>query len=216
MSTPVKIKGGNNQFVNVIDGALVVSQLPVPAFTDEILSLPYSMFFTINGDGVTQNLNVPGTLENPTLAFISSEQDSDVYIKELKIIIADNAGGVGIQLSDFGGIDGGVTNGFLPYFENKGLRIKFNEKPLLNNLDFVMLGSPALGSDETAFRVKGAKTAADFAYLPNWDLTSFSPSNNGVRLIAGTKESLGIEIRDNITSLDAFEILAIGFRRFIK
>lgn len=218
MATPVNIKGANGQVAAVSDGALVVSELPVPAFTEEILALPYSKFFTVDGDGVTNDLTVNGSLTAPVLALINAEAGADIYIKEIKIIIDDEVGGSGMILSDFGGIPSGLTNGFIPFFENKGQRLPINDRPLFTNLDFIRMGSltSALGSDETAFRIKGAKAGSDFAYLPSWDMTVLAPGNNGVRLIAGSKQSFGVEIRDDITSLEGFEILALGFRRFVK
>lgn len=217
MATPVVIRGSSEEQAAVLDGALVVSDLPVPASINKILSLPYSRFLTIGDDGVTEDLRVVGSLANPQLAFVSAEAGADIYIKEIKIVIADSIGGNGINLSGFGAIPGGVDNGFIPYFEDKGQRLQVNDRPLFSNLDFVRLGkdTPSLGSDETAFRVKGAKTSNDYAYLPSWDLTTMSAGSNGVRLIAGSKQSFGIEIRDDITSLLGFEILAIGFRRFV-
>ena len=216
MATPVNIVGPNQQRAAVLDGALIVSDLPVPAAINEILALPYSRFLSVDGDGVSDQLNVAGSLSTPVLAYVEAESGADVYIKEMKLIISDASGGSGLILSDFGAISGGVTNGFVPFFENKGQRLQVNDRPLFTNLDFVRVGNaPSLGADETAFRIKGAKTGSDYAYMVTWDMTALAAGNNGVRLIADSKQRFGIEIRDDISSLDGFEILAVGFRRFV-
>ena len=216
MATPVNIVGPNQQRAAVLDGALIVSDLPVPAAINEILALPYSRFLTIDGDGVSDQLNVTGSLNAPVLAYVEAEAGADIYIKEMKMIISDTLGGSGLILSDFGAISGGVINGFVPFFENKGQRLQVNDRPLFTNLDFVRIGeSPALGADETAFRIKGAKTGSDYAYMVTWDMTTLAAGNNGVRLIAGSKQRFGIEIRDDISSLGGFEMLVLGFKRFV-
>jgi len=215
MSTPVNIKGPSGELAAVEEGALVVSTLPVPAYSEQILSLPYANFLTIDGEGVIDDLTVVGSLANPVIAEVKAEAGADIYITEIKVIIAATVGGNGMALSQFGGINGGVTNGFVPFFSNKGDRLQVSERPLYTNLDFIRIGdAPALGADDTAFRVKGAKNSTGYAYLPVWDMRALS-SGNGVRLSAGSKQSFGVEIRDDITSLDGFEILAVGFRRFV-
>ena len=215
MSAPVNIKGAYGGFAAVEEGALVVSSLPVPAYTDKILSLPYANFLTVNGAGVVDDLRVAGSLSSPVIAEVKAEAGADIYITEIKVIIAATVGGNGMALSQFGGIDGGVTNGFIPFFSNKGAKLQVSERPLFTNLDFIRIGSAeGLGADDTAFRVKGAKNSTGYAYLPVWDMRALS-SGNGVRLSAGSKQSFGVEIRDDITSLDGFEILAVGFRRFV-
>ena len=216
MAAPVSIKGATGEQAAVLDGALIVSDLPAPAFTSKVLALPLSEFFTIDGDGVSNQLNVSGSLSNPALAYVEAEATADIYVKEVKVIISDSQGGNGLLLSDFGAVTGGVANGFIPFFEDKGQRLKLNDQPLFTNLDFIRVGdSPALGSDDTAFRIKGAKSGTDYAYMASWDMTKLAPGGNGVRLISGSKQRFGIEIRDDITSVDGFEILALGFRRFI-
>ncbi len=217
MVTPVQIRGLNNEAASVVDGGLVVSQVPAPSSSQDILTLPYVSFLTVDGDGITEDLRVAGTLADPIDAYISAESGADIYINTISILITDSDVGGGIALNEFGGISGGLVNGMVPFFQNKGEKLAFADRPLFTNFDFVRIGtlSPHLGEDDMSYRIRAAKNALDYSYLAIWDVTRLSPYGLGLRLSANTKQRLGIEIRDDITSLSGFEILATGYRRFV-
>jgi len=214
MTVPVNIIGENNEVAQVIDGGLVVSQYPAPAKSDsDVITLPNVEFMTINGDKITADLNVDGSV-NEVNAYIEADNNSDIYIKVMNVLISDTKGGSGLVLSDFGALPA-LTNGIIPYFEANNIKYPLLPRGLQTNFDFVRIGSlsPNFGSDETAYRIKGAKTGSGYDYLSVMDLTSASPGKLGIRLAAGTKQKLGVLIRDDISSLDAFEIGTIGYKR---
>lgn len=215
MVAPVQITGANNEKAQVIEGGLVVSQVPAPAPSADVLTLPYVNFLTVNGDGVTESLLVDGSAI-PVEAFVSAEANADVYISTISIVITDSAGGSGIYLNDFGALPR-LTNGIVPFFQDKGDKLAFAERPLYTNFDFVRIGTltPALGQDQIAFRIQADKKSDEYAYVATWDMTKLSPYGLGLRMAAGTKQKVGLEIRDNITSLSGMEVLCTGYRRFI-
>jgi hypothetical protein len=217
MVAPVQIRGTNNEIANVVDGGLAVSQIPAPSSSQDILTLPYVNFLTIAGDGQTTDLRVNGSLDSPVEAFIGAEAGADIYINTISVVITDSAASGGIYLNEFGAIVGGLTNGIVPFFQNKGDKLAFAERPLYTNFDFVRIGTltPQVGQDQLAFRIQAERNSNDYAYAATWDMTRLSPYGLGLRLSAGTNQKLGIDVRDDITSLSGFEILATGYRRFV-
>lgn len=215
MATPVQITGLNNEKASVIDGGLAVSQVPAPSTNQDILTLPYVNFLTIGGDGITTDLNVDGSI-NEVDAFISAEAGADIYVNTISVVITDSAASGGIYLNEFGALPP-LTNGVVPYFANKGERLAFAERPLFTNFDFVRIGTltPSLGQDQLAFRVQAERNSNDYAYIATWDMTRLSPYGLGLRMSANTKQAIGITIRDDISSLTGFEVLATGYRRFV-
>lgn len=214
MATPVTIKDDKNRVAKVLDGGLVVSNVPAPANVDDTLTAPYVAFMTPTGRGGDEDLTLDGSTTSID-AYIEAEAGLDIYIKEIKVLIDDNAA---LNLADFGAISAGLTNGLVPFFLNENIRIDFAERPLLTNFDVLRVGSksPSLGSDNTAFRIQGAKGGgSDYSYLGVWDMTNTSPGGLGVRLRAGSGQRLGVQINDDLTSLVAFEVLCIGYRRFV-
>lgn len=215
MATPVNIVGLNNERASVVDGGLSVSQVPAPSSNADILTLPYVSFLTVNGDGVTDNLIVDGSV-NPVDAYVEAEAGSDIYVNTISVVITDSAGAGGIYLNEFGALPP-LTNGIVPYFFNKGEKLAFAERPLFTNFDFVRIGTltPALGSDQLAFRVQAERNSDDYAYIATWDMTRLSPYGLGLRMSANTNQQIGITIQDDITALTGFEILATGYRRIV-
>lgn len=214
MATPVNIKGTNNEVAQVAEGGLVVTSTPAPAATLDTITSPYIGFMTPTGLGGDEDLTLDGSTTEIDV-FIEAENDADIYIKEIKVLVVDNAV---LALTDFGAIATGLTNGLLPFYRNKGVDISFTERPLFTNFDILRVGSksPEFGVDDTAWRIKGAKGGgSDYAYLGVWDMTQVSPGNVGIRLVANSGQRLGVKIRDDLTTLTSFEILCIGYRRLL-
>lgn len=215
MAANTHIIGENNNRADVIGGGLVISQTPAPAPASETLTLPYVNSMTVNGDGVTDDLRVDGSITEQR-AYIEAESGADIYIKQINVLIEDNAGGSGISLNEFGALPA-LTNGLLTFFESKNVESALSERPLFSNFDVLRIGSlsPDIGSDDTAFRLQGAKNSTAYGYLSRWDLTNLAPGVDGVLMRANTNQKIGIRIRDDLTALDTFEIICLGYRRFV-
>lgn len=214
MSAPVVIRDSENNQAKVVDGGLVVSEVPAPATGFETITIPFVAFMTPTGKGGDNDLTLDGSTTTVG-AYIESENDGDIYIKEIKVLVTDNAA---LALDDFGAIASGLTNGIAPFFLNKGVKLQFADRPILTNFDLLRVGSksPPFGADDTAWRIKGAKGGGtDYSYLSVWDMTNISPGDNGARLSAASGQRLGVDIQDDLTSLTGFEILCTGFKRFV-
>lgn len=215
MSLRVAIEDGDKNQATVIDGGLSVSVIPAPATSAKNLYLSNVQILTVNGDGISGELNLDGSVD-PIEAYVEASQNEDTYFKKLTVLISDTLGGQGIVLSDFGGIPA-LTNGITLYIESENIKYPITPRPLKTNFEVLRLGtrSPTFGVDDTAYRIKGAKTGNDYDYFAIIDLTDMSPQGLGVRLAAGTKQRLGIIIQDDLTELSAFEIVSLGYRRFV-
>lgn len=185
---------------------------PIPNGSDlpidiEDVIVPYTQFLTINGDGVTTDLTVDGST-TPVEAYVPARNDGNFYITVLSVFIADSNA---TSLNRFGAIDNGLTNGIEFYFESTlGNFTLGNAK---TNLDILRLSwiTPGTGSNNTAFEINDINTDNDNGYLFSIDLSKMSPIGQGIRLRKDSADRLGLRINDDISSLNAFSIQAIGY-----
>lgn len=213
MSTPIIITDDKGNEAKIVDHGLLVSQSPAPALGGEdFLQIPFVEALTIEGDGVTTDLRVDGSV-NSIDAFIEARAEGDLYIKTANIIV-EGAGN--IALEDFGNLSE-LTNGLDTFIQNKGVKFPITKQPIKTNLDLVRIGTltPAVGSDETAFRIKQVQGAGATLYNPVWDFTRLASGIDGVRLSANTKQRLGITINDALGDLTSFTVIMTGFIRLI-
>ena len=216
MSLFARIIGKNKQQADVVEGGLLVSAQAAPSPVDEQVMIPYAEVMTLNNDGETMNLNVDGSATS-VRAYIEAESGVDIYIKQVSILVEAVVGGNGMQLNMFGGIVGGLTEGLVPFLESKNVLHPISERPIKTNFDLVRIGSltPAIGVDDSAFRIKNGKTSASWGYLSRWDVTQLSSGTDGLPLQANTKQKFGVIIQDDLLSLGALEIFVLGFRRAV-
>jgi len=187
---------------------------PAGALLFNDIQTVYREFLTRDGDGVTTDARVNGSLASPVNFYVSAEQDVDIYITSIAISV----GASGQQLDDFGGIANGLTNGLKFFYQgvNGDIIIGNNIK---SGFDIVRLcqGNPAftdpsagpfiaanvLGSTEGLFQVLDLRKVFGLPY--------------GVRLNTGSVNKLVMQVRDNITvalpsPTTFFDAIAYGTR----
>jgi len=184
----------------------VLHQHP-PRNEDEI-PLPYRQYLTDTGysDG-DNDMRVNGSSsEIPFL--IKADPNQDVYLKTLAVVIAD----AGATLNNFGNI-GALSNGikFEWNIQESGA-IEIHEG-LKSNWDFVRLsgGNPSFGQGTSSFRANNVSGNSE-GYIPTIDLQQIYGLQWGLRLRAGTNDNISFTIRDNITGVDQFDIIAYGIK----
>lgn len=218
MSTPITIIDENGDTPLIIDRGLVTTPNPIPAPSNgELMQIPFIQALSTDGSGtgIEIDLRLNGSLASPIDAFIGAVSNADIYIKTANIFIEDNAT---LILQDFGAIADGLTNGLNTFIESEGVKFPITKQPILTNLDLTRIGTktPTLGSDDSAFRIKVAGQGnSNSAYNPVWDFTLLAAGTEGVILPAGTNRKLGITINDDLTGLEAFNIIMSGYLRFI-
>lgn len=189
-------------------GFLYTQSAPYPPAGEDTIMTVYREFLTLNNNGTTTDMRVNGTVTKQYF-WINAEPGYDIYITSLSFLIAD----ANASLSQFGAVTT-LTNGCRLFYENPDGVINIGTQ-LRSNFDIVRLclGMPAFGSGVEAFRGTNVVGASE-AFIPVLDFRSFG-FQWGIRLLNDTKNRLVFEINDNVTSLDALNIVAYGFRRKI-
>ena len=207
MSLKVKIQGVKPGFADVQDKGVLASVLPYPPLDVENNIIPFIGNLTVNGDGVTTNLSVDGSV-NSIDAFIGPPVNGDLYLTTANILIADSGS---ISLNRFGSLSE-LTNGIRFFVETANERI-ITSIPLKSNFDFIRVGSltQGTGGKTDAYQLSNTDASNDDGYNPVIDFTKISPL--GLRLIKDTQDKIGITISDNISSVETFNIIINGFIR---
>lgn len=201
-------KGTGNSAKVSNQGFLYTQEAPYPPAGEDVIMTVYRDFLTLNNDGVTTSMIVNGSVTKQYF-WIGAETDYDIYITSLSFLIAD----ANATLSQFGAL-AALTNGCRLYYENPEGQINIGTQ-LRSNFDIVRLclGNPAFGTGADAFRGTNVVGTSE-AFIPVLDFRTFG-FRWGLRLLNGTFNRLAFEINDNLTGLDAFNIVAYGFRRKI-
>lgn len=205
MAVPIKILGDNTQgYAHVEDQGLLVSVLQYPPLAVKNLEIPFFAQMTINGDGVTSDLTVNGSVV-PVEAFVKSSSRGDIYISTANVLIADTGA---VALNKFGA-KVALTNGlkFFVSTENEKIDISIDLK---TNHDFIRIGTltVGIGSKVDAYQLANLDPANDDGYNPIIDLTRIS--GQGIRLRQNTNDNFGITINDDLSLVSTFNILLTG------
>lgn len=211
MSTPTRLIGNNGQVTNVTEGNAHVTKDPAPPKIEgDVRIVPFSTFLTIDGAGVDKSLNKDGST-TPIDALLLAGDDYDTYISTANILVADSAG---VQLNRFGAIAGGLTTG-LSLFVEYGTGREIIADELKTNFDLIRIATltRGTGSKTDAYQIANTNPSNEDGYNPVIDFYRFS--SQGVMLRAGTRDSLGVTINDDLTSVSTFNILINGYKRLL-
>lgn len=202
-----RLVGDSVNLADVQDSGLLTSCLPYPPLNVDNKIIPFIGNITVKGDGITTNLTVNGSVI-PIDAFIAPPSSGDLYVTTANILIADS--GV-VALNRFGN-GAPLINGIQFFVENSSERI-ITSIPLRSNFDLIRVGTltEGVGSKNDAYQLANTDSANDDGYNPIIDFTRISPI--GIRLIKGSKDKLGISIRDDISAVATFNIIINGFIR---
>jgi len=201
---------GTNEKVKVSEESLHVVALPYPPFKEQKI-LPLRQYLTTDGTpSGSNNMVVVGSGAAPISFYIKAHEHYDRYITNLSVLIAD----AGAVLSQFGSLPV-LTNGCRVYYERNSGIVELHEG-IKTNFEFLRfaLFQPAFGTGSNAFQVTNVIGTSE-SYMPVIELSKLVPPF-GVKLDAGTTQKLVIEIRDNLTGMDALNVIAYGFDRFKK
>lgn len=207
-TTIVDGRGTGNE-AKVSDQGFVYTQpAPYPPAGEDTIMTVYREFLTLNNDRTTTSMLVNGATTRQYF-WVNAEPDFDIYITSLSFLIAD----ANATLVQFGALTA-LTNGCRLFYENTEGQINIGTA-LRSNFDVVRLclGTPAFGTGTDAFRGSNVIGTSE-AFIPVLDFRTFG-FRWGIRLLNGTQNRLAFEIADNVTALDAFNIVAYGFRRKI-
>jgi len=191
------------------EGALNVVVHPHPPVDEDITALPFRQFFTDTGLSTGSSDMAVNGGTTPQLFYISASIDFDIYINSMSVIISDQ----NATLDKFGALNATSFTGTDFYLENTEQSQYTIANELKTNFDFIRFsgGRPAYGNGATAFiannisgNSEGITCLIDFS--DNFGL------QYGVRLQKGSTNRLVWQINDNVSGVDAFNIIAYGIR----
>lgn len=196
---------GNNKYRALVDsqGAQRTVIANRPDITSAIITAPFSEAF-VDSSGSSDML-VDGST-TPIDFNIQASDEFDLFITSISVFIQDQ----NATLALFGALPA-LTNGVqFGYFTDVfGEQIIQDE--IKTNLDFIRLGqrTPPIGGGTTAFRADVTGAGAD-SYLPLIDISETFDMTSGLRLRKGTNDRIFFKIRDNVSTMDTFNIRGYG------
>lgn len=170
---------------------------------DEVKSPdPFRQYFTNNG---SNDMLVDGSV-TPVDFTINASSEYDTYVGTMSVIIADASA----TLTKFGNLVA-LTNGVEIFWETQDKGVVQIHEGLKTNLDFMRLsgGEPAIGTGADSFKADLSGGGAD-AYLPMIDIEDIFGLQWGLRLRKGTTDKIVVRIKDNVSGMDQFDIIAYG------
>lgn len=167
---------------------------------------PFTSLFQ-NENGVT-DMRVDGSTANADF-YVTAVEQGDLYIQTLAFTIAD----AGASLNEFGALSA-LTNGCDLIYQDNELGDVVIASALKSNFDFVQLCNfnPTFGTGTAAFLASNVSGTSE-AYVPILDLTDVFGLPYGLRLPRRSDKKLVLRIKDNVSTIDRFDIKAFGFVR---
>ena len=186
------------------EGELSVVVHPHPPHDEGVNSFLFRQYFK-NLSNNSFDMRVNGATTNQIFT-IKASNDVDIYIKSCSFVIAD----AGAVLNKFGNIDP-LTNGIeFNFFSTETGTLQIHEA-LKTNGDFCRLsgGNPTVGSGVDLWKATNFIGASE-AYIPFMDLASVFGLPWGIRLRKKSLDSINLVIKDNLTAIDQFDVIAYG------
>lgn len=190
-----------------------------PPITNDRQVILYIDDLSLNGDGVTTDMKVDGSVTTQEF-FVNSDSDFDIFINSISFFIAAEL--VIADLSDFAGITLPLTNGCQLIYETKGEEITIGDD-LKTNFDLLRMCSmnPQIGLESNnAFKVIQAFSNQDDGYLFILRFSNYGYEeeySGGLKLRAGTTDRVVFKIRDNLnltpSEISTFNGKVYGFKR---
>ena len=218
MPIKVQIEDPRSSFSNFIDdeGALSVSERFSPPFG--VVDFIQPLVLDMTDDGLATgnaDMRVDGSV-TPQQFFIKADttrvKPADRYINSVVFTIADQSS----ELRHFGALTR-LTNGCRLFYISERGEVTIRSG-LKSNFDFVRLcvGEPAWGTSLDSFqadRAIGTGGNSSDAFFPVLNFSKVFGTQFGIKLSAGSTQKLIIEINDDVTTVDEFTALGLGFDR---
>ena len=187
------------------EGELNVVVHPHPPKTESDTSLPYRQRFA-NSSAVT-NMNVDGSATEVSF-YVTAKLNRDVYINSLSIRIADTGS---LALNKFGALSE-LTNGVEWKWSTSDLGTVILHDGIKTNLEFVRTGhkTSAIGTGNDAYLADVSGGGTESAYLPIIDISEQFGKPWGMRLRADSEDRMEFVVRDDLTGLTNFDVIAYG------
>lgn len=187
------------------EGEAYVVVHPHPPKNEAETSLPYRERFS-NEAGSTE-MNVDGSTTEVVFS-LRAIAERDIYVNSISIRIAD---GGSPNLNKFGNLSE-LTNGVEWRWSTTDTGNIILHEGITTNLEFIRTGhkTAAIGTGTDAYLADVSGGGTSKAYLPIIDISEQFGKPWGLRLRKGTSDKMSFVIKDNLSSLDAFDAIAYG------
>ena len=189
-------------------GAMSVVERPFPPFGVMQNVRPFRQFLTDDGTATgSEDMLVDGSV-TPVDFFVEAPQTADLYVTRLSFIVVDQ----NASLNTFGNIPQ-LTIGCRLFYTDELGEVVIAEA-LQTNFDIVRLGSglPSFGDGTTAFIANNVDFISE-GIIPILDFKDTFGFRWGLELRNGSTQKLILQIRDDITGIDAMDVICYGFLR---
>lgn len=189
-------------------GAMSVVERPFPPFGVMQNVRPFRQFLTDDGTPTgSEDMLVDGSV-TPVDFFVEAPQDADLYVTRLSFIVVDQ----NASLNTFGNI-AALTVGCRLFYTDELGEVVIAEA-LQTNFDIVRLGSgtPSFGDGTTAFIANNVDFISE-GIIPILDFKDTFGFRWGLELRNGSLQRLVLRIQDDITGIDAMDVIVYGFLR---
>ena len=197
---------GSGRHAKVDDeGALNVVIHPHPPKDESETSLPYRARFT--NDAGSDAMAVDGSVTEQTFS-LRAISERDIYVNSISVRIAD---GGSPNLNKFGNLSA-LTNGVGWEWVTSDLGTVVLHEGITTNLEFIRTGhkTAAIGTGTDAYLADVSGGGTSKAYLPVIDISEQFGKPWGLRLRKGTNDRLSFIVRDDLSTIDAFDSIAYG------
>ncbi len=189
-------------------GAMSVVERPFPPFGVMQNVRPFRQFLTDDGTATgSSDMLVDGSVTVVDF-FVEAPQAADLYVTRLSFIVVDQ----NASLNTFGNI-AALTVGCRLFYTDELGEVVIAEA-LQTNFDIVRLGSglPSFGDGTTAFIANNVDFISE-GIIPILDFKDTFGFRWGLELRNGSTQKLVLQIRDDITGIDAMDVIVYGFLR---
>lgn len=189
-------------------GAVSVVERPFPPFDVMQNVRPFREFLTDDGTpSGSSDMLVDGSV-TPVDFFVEAPQTEDLYVTRISFIVVDQ----NMTLNQFGNI-GALTNGLRLFYTDELGEVDIADA-LQTNFDFVRLcsGLPSFGEGTNAFIANNVDFISE-GIIPVLDLKDTFGFRWGLEFRNGSKQKLVLRVRDDITGIDAMNVIVYGFLR---
>lgn len=195
-----RIVGANGKQLKVNgEGELTVTQHTHPPIDEAVESLPFRAYFR-NSAG-SNNMVTSGSLASPVDYTIDADADFDYFVKTLSVKVAD----AGAKFNLFGALTA-LTNGIEFKWKNQATGELIIHDGIKDNLEWYRLSN----NDVTTASIIDLSGGGADAVVVHIDLAVLFGNPWGVRLVKGRKDQLIFSVRDNLTGITEFNIIAYG------
>jgi hypothetical protein len=189
-------------------GAISTVERPFPPFGVQQNVRPFRQFLTDDGTpGGSSDMLVDGSV-TPVDFFVEARQDADLYVTRVSFIVVDQ----NMSLNNFGNI-ASLTNGLRLFYTDELGEVDIADA-LQTNFDIVRLcsGLPSFGDGTTAFIANNVDFISE-GIIPVLDLKDTFGFRWGLEFRNGSLQRLVLRVRDDITGIDAMDVIIYGFLR---